>query len=302
MKKRFYSNGKLLLSGEYAILDGALGLAIPTTYGQSMHLGPSGSDLLEWNSYDLEDRLWFSAKFEPGSLALISSSHGPTADTLQRLLREAKRLNPSVLDRGILLETHLDFPRGWGLGSSSTLINNLAQWAGIDPYTLLWKVSDGSGYDIACAGQDTPITYRLEQGVPQVEPVRFDPGFKHALHFVHLNQKQNSREAVAAYGKRTFDREALIGEIDSITQAMLSATDLDGFGAQMERHEALMSQVLGLPPVKAELFGDYPGAIKSLGAWGGDFILATGDHRTREYFEAKGYGTVIPFSKMRLAK
>lgn len=33
-EKLFYSNGKLLLSGEYAVLDGALSLAVPTKYGQ----------------------------------------------------------------------------------------------------------------------------------------------------------------------------------------------------------------------------------------------------------------------------
>ena len=32
MIKNYYSNGKLLLSGEYAILDGAEGWAIPTKF------------------------------------------------------------------------------------------------------------------------------------------------------------------------------------------------------------------------------------------------------------------------------
>jgi hypothetical protein len=40
--------------------------------------------------------------------------------------------------------------------------------------------------------------------------------------------------------------------------------------------------------------------IKSLGAWGGDFVLATGDDKTISYFKSKGYNTVIPYSKMAL--
>ena len=32
---RFYSNGKLLITGEYVILDGALSLAVPSLLGQS---------------------------------------------------------------------------------------------------------------------------------------------------------------------------------------------------------------------------------------------------------------------------
>ena len=36
MKKTFYSNGKLLITGEYVVLDGAKALALPTKYGQNL--------------------------------------------------------------------------------------------------------------------------------------------------------------------------------------------------------------------------------------------------------------------------
>jgi hypothetical protein len=48
------------------------------------------------------------------------------------------------------------------------------------------------------------------------------------------------------------------------------------------------------------LFNDYKGAIKSLGAWGGDFILVTGNEDSISYFKKKGYNTIIPYSKMVL--
>ena len=35
---RMYSNGKLLISGEYVILDGALSLAVPTLFGQYLEI------------------------------------------------------------------------------------------------------------------------------------------------------------------------------------------------------------------------------------------------------------------------
>jgi len=34
----FYGNGKLLLSAEYFVLDGAVALALPTKLGQSLHV------------------------------------------------------------------------------------------------------------------------------------------------------------------------------------------------------------------------------------------------------------------------
>ena len=50
--------------------------------------------------------------------------------------------------------------------------------------------------------------------------------------------------------------------------------------------------------IKEELFIDYPGEIKSLGAWGGDFILAAGPSDSNKYFEKKGFKTVIRFMDM----
>ena len=68
----------------------------------------------------------------------------------------------------------------------------------------------------------------------------------------------------------------------------------------MEEHEALLSSILKIEPVKQRLFPDFFGMMKSLGAWGGDFVLATGDDKTISYFKSKGYPTVIPYSKMIL--
>ena len=53
-------------------------------------------------------------------------------------------------------------------------------------------------------------------------------------------------------------------------------------------------------PVKEVLFKDYSGVIKSLGAWGGDFVLVTGNENDYQYFLNKGFKTIIPFNKMIL--
>ncbi|HBU79591.1 MAG TPA: GHMP kinase, partial [Muricauda sp.] len=82
MKKEFYSNGKLLISGEYAVLDGALGFAIPSSYGQSLHVTPTTSGFLEWTSLDENDKIWFSAKFDLKDLRVVSTSDETIAKTL----------------------------------------------------------------------------------------------------------------------------------------------------------------------------------------------------------------------------
>ena len=48
--------------------------------------------------------------------------------------------------------------------------------------------------------------------------------------------------------------------------------------------------------VKEKYFSDYNGSIKSLGAWGGDFILAT--RNNKNYFLEKGFNTVFSFSEL----
>tara|TARA_R110000764_G_scaffold61653_1_gene131195 strand:- start:9945 stop:10853 length:909 start_codon:yes stop_codon:yes gene_type:complete len=302
MEKEFYSNGKLLLSGEYAILDGALGLAIPTSYGQSLHVTPTTSGFLEWASLDENDEVWFTVKLDISNLEVISTSNEAIAKVLVTLLLEANTQNPLLLtdSDGFQIETRLTFPKSWGLGTSSTLINNLAQWARVDAYQLLWNAFGGSGYDIACAQHNSPITYQLQNGEPKVQEINFDPIFKDSLYFVHLNQKQSSKKAITNYREQQFDKPQLIKNISSITQKIINASTLSGFESLMEEHEALLSNILNIAPVKQQLFPDYFGMVKSLGAWGGDFVLATGDDKTIPYFKAKGYPTIIPYSKMVL--
>lgn len=303
---QFYSNGKLLLSGEYAVLDGATCLAIPTKYGQSLNIKKNIEPKISWRSYDENDKIWFRCDVDLQRLtsvnAITYTSDKDISKTLITILIEAQKLNPDFLrtEGGFTIETHLTFPRNWGLGTSSTLINNIAQWAKADPYQLLSKTMGGSGYDIACAQNNYPILFSRNETKVQVNEIDFAPPFSDALFFVFLNQKQNSRSAIAHYRKTKFDKMSLIMQLNSITLKMAYCSKLEQFAALVLEHEELLSGILQMEPVKSRLFPDYKGAIKSLGAWGGDFILATGNKKTPEYFKKKGYKTVIPFKKMIL--
>ncbi|MBC8766416.1 GHMP kinase [Arenibacter sp. BSSL-BM3] len=305
MTKQYYSNGKLLITGEYLVLDGALSLAVPTLYGQSLAVKEIKENLLVWKSLDDKGRTWFEGVYELDKLSEVSDNalspeSKPISDRLIKLLLEAKKLNPNFLasDQGLEISTALNFPREWGLGSSSTLINNIAQWANIDAYELLWNAFSGSGYDIACAQHNNPITYQLKNSKPIALTVGFNPSFKNDLYFVYLNQKQNSREGIAHYRDKDFNTFTTLSQISSITQRILTCTRLSQFEKLLKKHEAILSDILEVATVKERLFPDYKGAIKSLGAWGGDFILATGNKTTPDYFKEKGYATVISYSKM----
>ncbi len=305
--KTFYSNGKLLLTGEYAVLDGALCLALPTRYGQSLKPGPISEKEIQWKSKDHQGAVWFEAHFPIGNIKEVTQRQASKASIrvmLIQILQEARRLNPAFLsgEMGFAVVTQMDFPRNWGLGTSSTLINNVAQWAGVNPYELLCNTFGGSGYDIACAQLNGPILYHLEKKQPRVTEIDFNPSFSSSLFFVYLNRKQDSREAISSYRNKQIHKQELVNKISSLTQAMAGCEQLEEFESLLERHEALISGALGIPPIKESHFPDYPGKVKSLGAWGGDFVLATGPEKAREYFSKKGYTTTIPYADMILQK
>jgi len=302
MQQKFYSNGKLLLSGEYAVLDGAKAWAMPTKFGQYLKVSKNDSEQLIWKSFNEKGTSWFNGVYQKELLTEISSSDEDTAKTLLKILLEAQKLNPDFLcdSKGFEIETKLTFPRDWGLGSSSTLINNIAQWAQIDAYKLLGNAFSGSGYDIACAQTNTPIIFELDGGLPRVKEVNSKPKFSNSLYFIYLNKKRNSRDAINAYRQREIDKSILVEKISDLTLEMVACSQIEEFEELLNMHEAILSDALGIPTVKEELFSDYKGSIKSLGAWGGDFILATGNSSPSNYFKNKGYLTVIPFQEMIL--
>lgn len=304
MQHEFYSNGKLLISGEYAILDGAKGLALPTKYGQSLQLKATDTGLLHWKSFNANGKQWFESQFDLPSLEVVLNQADQTTEMLQQILRSCKVLNPDFLtsEKGLTIETHLTFPKDWGLGTSSTLINSIANWAKVDAYKLLGLTFGGSGYDIACAQHNQPLTYKLGPEGPEVELLDFNPVFKDQLFFVYLNQKRNSREAIAKYRNTKTNKSHLVETIASITSQMITCSQLSEFEELMTTHEELLSKVLAEPTVKSHLFGDYPGEIKSLGAWGGDFVLVTGPESYHNYFRNKGYSTILRYSEMILGQ
>lgn len=307
---KFYSNGKLLLTGEYLVLDGANSLAIPTKFGQDLIVNQIQESSLIWESFDELGNCWFEAEFRFPDLRIVTETFDADTDnsketlaiTLQKILLEAKTVNPKFLKDafGYHIKTNLTFPRNWGLGTSSTLIHNIASWASVDAFQLLNNSFGGSGYDIACAQNDTPILYQLENKIPVIEKVNFNPSFSDQLYFVHLNVKQNSKIGIKKYKENATEKAALINRVSEITNEIVACNSIVDFEKLLKEHEQLISEVIGNKPIQEIVFKDYFGQTKSLGAWGGDFILATGNENTPQYFKEKGFETVIPYNKMIL--
>ena len=212
----FYSNGKLLITAEYLVLKGALSLAIPTQYGQSLAVYANADEELIWQAYE-NDIEWLNFKLSLKEILKTSQDLSEEKKFIAELLKQALSLNPDFLcGANFKLETHLNFRRDWGLGSSSTLINNIAQWVKVDAFDLLAKVSKASGYDIACAQSNTPILFQRIKDKIWTEACIFSPEFKNQIYFLYLGKKQKSENEVKRFlaQDRDFTRE--IEEISNL--------------------------------------------------------------------------------------
>lgn len=305
--RHFYSNGKFLISGEYLVLKGATSLALPLKYGQGIQIVPNETNdfQLHWKTW-IKDQLWIDSTFDIDTLELIESNSISDSTHLQQILKAANKLNPAFLktSKGLDVLSTINFDIGWGLGSSSSLTANVARMFDVNPFDLHFQSSAGSGYDIACASASGSILYTLKaNNIPVVKNVDFHPDFKNELYFVYLGQKQRSHQSIRDFHSRLVSRKSEIRRVSEISQELLATHDLEEFEFFLNELEQIMSGVLDLPTVKDKLFADFPGTVKSLGAWGGDFVMMTWQEdfeKLKQYLKTKNLDVVFRYDHLVL--
>jgi hypothetical protein len=303
----YKSNGKLLLTGEYLVLQGALALALPLKVGQSMTVKqlPSNEKLIHWTAF-LPNGKWFSASYDRKKLSMINTDDIEKGKMLEKILKAVSHLKPDAFDADYDLQfsTRLEFDSEWGLGSSSSLIANVSEWAEVNPYDLLNLTFGGSGYDIACAKAQKPIFFCLEQGKPVVEAIDFNPNYSNALYFVYQGKKQSSSAEVGNFKERMLqiDFQNDIDAVSEIGRSLAVCPSFDDFCYFLRIHEDIIAYCIDRKPLKNK-FADFQGTIKSLGAWGGDFFLAATDlpvNQVKTYFEQKGLHIIFRYNDLVL--
>ncbi|MGB0452837.1 MAG: GYDIA family GHMP kinase, partial [Bacteriovoracaceae bacterium] len=198
------------------------------------------------------------------------------------------------------VETFIDFPLDWGLGSSSTLIYNLAQWAYVGVYELFFNNSNGSGYDIACAQSNGPIVYQKNEDGPKWELSNFAPNYKDKLSFVYLGKKVRSDKEINNISKYRPFSEKSISYMNGLTEDLLNINDEKQFMEWVLAHESFLSELLERESVNNK-FSDFNGVIKSLGAWGGDFVLVCSSdspETVKEYFQSRGFKDIFRYDQI----
>ena len=134
-----YSPGKLMLTSEYFAVDGALVLAVPTKLGQEFFFEEKqdSESHIFWEAYH-QNKLWLKAIINYKSWEVLETNLPSSAEFILKTLKNVQSLSGTKFQAtdSYCLKTNLQFPPDYGLGSSSTLMNNLAEWAEIDPFQL----------------------------------------------------------------------------------------------------------------------------------------------------------------------
>lgn len=263
----------------------------------------SGSEVL-WASYDHKGKKWFEAEIDLMAFDVTSTSDENVGKYLRKIFKACINNNSEFLShwKKYKIEHFLEFPLEWGLGSSSTLIYNMASWADVNPYHLYFDIESGSGYDIACAGADGPILYSLNKDSLSINDVDFMPSFCNQLYFVPLGKKADSQSAVKKIQSKVPDK-AILKKVSELSEKVLDLKSLSAFENWISEHEKIVSDYIQEARVKTSLFEDYWGEVKSLGAWNGDLVMVTSDRskeETLKYFTTKGYSSLIPFKDLIL--
>ncbi|HAQ65460.1 MAG TPA: hypothetical protein DCR43_06380 [Bacteroidales bacterium] len=299
----FQCPGKLLITGEYAVLVGAVSLVVPVQYTQQLAILPGEDNQLHWiTSYN--ETTYLSATFRLSDFQVLSCSDSQQAAFLTKLLQNVRRLNPMFLNYGgFRAHSVMGAHPQWGFGSSAQLTVNVARWAGVDPLELNHLVSNGSGADVACSMVGHAIHYSTSLKQPDFRKVSFNPPFADKLLLVYSNRKQDSSSSVKNFLLHRHLMDSVVNHFSEITREVTTTTNIRTFAGLLAEHEKMLKTVLKQPTVQETLFDGFPGVIKSLGAWGGDFMLAVPDidvEDATEWFVGRGYSTVLSFHETML--
>lgn len=290
----FFARGKLLLTSEYVVLDGVPALAIPTVLGQRLEVSETkGSSVVHWTAVDFDGRVWLEGDLERADSAWMAADE--TLEPVAQLMNAAEKIGQRPFPGG-QVRTQLEFPTTYGWGSSSSLISLVAQWQGIDALPLHFATQNGSGYDTVCATANGPLWYR-KTGAQSAEwhATSLDHWPHDSLYLVHLGSKQKSAADVVRY--RTLTPGLLeLKDMEHAAHALYEAATFSDWGQAARVHEARMATLLGRTPVSEAALKGYPHACKSLGAWGGDFVLVqVADDTDLQWFKDQGFSTVLPW-------
>jgi len=291
----FFSHAKLILMGEYAVLHGTHAICLPLKTGQKLEIENNIPGQINWK-WSFENNILADFILEAESLELIDKKAG-NAQWAIDLLLYIRQQNPVFLrNKGCSLHFINLFPPEWGLGSSSATISSLCRFADVNPFLVNEKLMGGSGADIACTTAEKWFLYRRSLPAPEIWQIPTDYTFPENTFFIYSGQKQETAGHLKNISRsENKANDAIWPEVNKFILRFLAASTLPEAFKIIDDHELLIASQINKQPI-GNLFTCFPGKVKSLGAWGGDFFMALSQQPPdfiRNYFFKKGYDKVF---------
>lgn len=295
MKNEFFSRAKIILMGEYAVLHGADAICLPLKTGQKLTVAEDNDGQIGWK-WVYGKEVLTAITLDAKTLQSIKSKREPVG-WVSDLLRIIRLQNPGFLQNGgvsLLFENF--FPPQWGLGSSAATISSLCRMANVNPFMVNQKLMGGSGADIASTTAIKWFLYRKKMPSPPTWEIPFEYPFKENTFFIYSGKKQPTAEHLKEIGQVPENSYSVSWlQANYFIYRFLAASTLPEALKNIYEHELLIGDHIKKECIGSR-FPDFPGKLKSLGAWGGDFFLAISQQSfcfVKDYFQNKGYENVF---------
>ena len=98
MKNHIFSPGKLLITSEYFVLDGALALAVPTRLGQDFYSEEEkdGASMVFWEALH-ENKPWLSIQLDYKNWEIVQTNLPESAAFILKVLQNVQKLSTEKL-------------------------------------------------------------------------------------------------------------------------------------------------------------------------------------------------------------
>jgi len=289
-RARCSAPGKLMLFGEYAVLEGhpALAMCLDRRIACEVEAVP-GSDVIE-----LHSEVVFAA---PIQVPLAQLEQEAPARAELSLLWPVLRAH-AARDVGLKLHFEAQFPPTWGLGSSSAstlaaagALRALAgmDWQGAAIFNEVLAAQRqlqgaASGYDVATQLLGGFVAY---QGSAPAQMRRVEPAGGEPLHWVvGWSRRKASTGAMIQQVRRSFPTgHEIYAEIGALARRgieLLAAGDVRALGTALNDGQRLLQALGAVPSDLTELLATLQSADGVLGArlsgaGGGDCVLILAD-------------------------
>lgn len=299
MNNEIFSNAKIILMGEYAVMHGADAICLPLKTGQKLRVEDFDEGVIGWK-WTYGNEVLADLQIDAASLQPLRVNKG-NSQWVSDLVRIIRLQNPGFVRNGghsFIFENL--FPPQWGLGSSSATISSISRWAHVNAFMVNQKLMGGSGADIASTTASRWFLYRKKLPTPPVWDIPFNYLFPDNTWFVYSGKKEPTAQHLNTLDPIDENQHSVSWmQVNHFIYRFLAASTLPEVFKLVYEHELLIADRIRKEPIGNQ-FADFPGKIKSLGAWGGDFFLALSQQPeawVKDYFYQKGYSTIFKWNE-----